>query len=231
MSYLEVKDLYKKWDSVTVDFSFSAQKNDFVCIVGSSGSGKSSVLRMIAGLLKCDDKEQKCPPHIILAGRDITNLPPASRGVGMVFQNGSLFLHMSVEDNIAYGLCAKGMGKKESRKEAGLLLKKFGLEGFAKRYPHTLSGGEAQRVALARSLVVKPDLLLFDEPLSALDAPLRKKLGQELLAMQREYAFTAVMVTHDLEEAKALATKIIIMDKGKKFWEGSPSDFTMTLPN
>ena len=105
MSYLEVKDLYKKWDSVTVDFSFSAQKNDFVCIVGASGSGKSSVLRMIAGLLKCDDKEQKCPPHIILAGRDITNLPPASRGVGMVFQNGSLFLHMSVEDNRKQVFC------------------------------------------------------------------------------------------------------------------------------
>ncbi|MBO4727891.1 MAG: ABC transporter ATP-binding protein [Spirochaetaceae bacterium] len=189
-------------------------------IVGPSGSGKSTVLRLICGLDK-PGKNQK----IVLDGIDITDEKPAKRRIGMVFQKNTLFSHLRVEDNVAYGLVSNGMNKKAARSEASAFLKDFGLEGFEKRYPDTLSGGEAQRVSLARTLIMKPKLVLFDEPLSALDAPLRKKLAQLIRELQKTFGFTGIMVTHDINEAKTVSDRIILIKDGKIFWAGEPKDF------
>ena len=144
----------------------------------------------------------------------------------MVFQNPSLFKHLTVEDNISYGLRCMGMRRAQARKHAADFLERLRMGSFAKRWPESLSGGEAQRVALARTLIVQPRLVLLDEPLSALDAPLRKSLGAEIRSMQKSLGFTALMVTHDLEEAKAMSDRIILIKEGKLFWQGRPDEFT-----
>src|SRR5574344_867279 len=143
----------------------------------------------------------------------------------MVMQSGALFLNMTVEDNVAYGLQCQGISKKDARQQAQSFLAKFNLTGFSKRFPDTLSGGEAQRVALARTLIIHPKLVLFDEPLSALDAPLRRKLAEDIRVLQKKNHFTGIMVTHDISEAKVMSDKIIVMKSGQKKWEGIPSDF------
>ena len=234
LEFLKAQNLYKSFDSVTIDFSFTVQKGTMTTIVGPSGSGKSTVLRLIAGLEKNDEqtsKDNSKQPHIFLDGKEITNLAPGKRETGMVAQSGALFLHLTVEDNVGYGLECRGLSKKESRRRANLFLKKFNLEGFAKRYPETLSGGEAQRVALARTLIVEPKLVLFDEPLSAIDAPLRKQLAEDIRQMQQQTHFTGIMVTHDLTEAKNISDNIILMEKGEKVWEGKPDSFSESLFN
>ena len=218
--YFSAENLYESFDSVTVDVSFECEKGTMTSIVGPSGSGKSTVLRLICGLDK-PGKNQK----IALDGVDITAEKPAKRRIGMVFQKNTLFNHLRVEDNVAYGLVSNGMNKKAARAEATAFLKDFGLEGFEKRYPDTLSGGEAQRVSLARTLIMKPKLVLFDEPLSALDAPLRKKLAMLIRELQKTFGFTGIMVTHDINEAKTVSDRIILMKDGKIFWTGSPEDF------
>ena len=222
--FLIAEHIHKDWDNVQVDFSFAAEKGSFTSIVGPSGSGKSTVLRTIAGLI---------PPaaqtRIVLDGADITTLAPGKRGCGLMFQNGSLFLHMTVADNVGYGLRCQGLSRRAARREAEAFLVRFKLEGFGNRWPETLSGGEAQRVALARTLIVHPKLVLFDEPFSALDAPLRKTLAQDILAMQKEFAFTAVMVTHDIAEAKYMSSRIILMQQGKKIWDGAAAEFNEQL--
>jgi len=226
--YFSAQNLYKAWDTVTVDFSFTAEHGTMTAIVGPSGSGKSTVLRLIAGLEQ-PDAHGTSEMHIFLDGNETTHLSPGRRDTGMVMQNGALFLHLTVEDNVSYGLECRGFSKKESRVQAESFLAKFNLAGFAKRYPETLSGGEAQRVALARTLIVHPKLVLFDEPLSAVDAPLRKKLADDIRAMQRETGFTGIMVTHDIEEAKAISDTIILLEKGKMKWQGNPSAFSEEL--
>lgn len=224
MKYFTAENLKQKFDSIDIDVSFECEEKTMTCIVGPSGSGKSTVLRLISGLNKpC--AEQK----LILDGKNINFLPPEKRGIGMVFQSHSLFNHLRVEDNVAYGLVSKGMKKKEARKLAVEFLKSFELEGFEKRWPETLSGGEAQRVALARTLITKPKLVLFDEPLSALDAPLRKKLAVLIKKLQKDFGFTGIMVTHDINEAKTVSDKIILMKNGKIFWDGKTDDFDETL--
>ena len=224
MKYFTAENLKQNFDSIDIDVSFECEEKTMTCIVGPSGSGKSTVLRLISGLNKpC--AEQK----LILDGKNINFLPPEKRGIGMVFQNHSLFNHLRVEDNVAYGLVSKGMKKKEARKLAVEFLKSFELEGFEKRWPETLSGGEAQRVALARTLITKPKLVLFDEPLSALDAPLRKKLAALIKKLQKDFGFTGIMVTHDINEAKTVSDKIILMKNGKIFWDGKTDDFDETL--
>jgi ABC-type Fe3+/spermidine/putrescine transport system ATPase subunit len=132
---------------------------------------------------------------------------------------------MSAEDNVAYGLVCRGMKKREAREQAREFLTLFNMQDFARRYPETLSGGEAQRIALARTLIVHPKLVLLDEPLSALDAPMRKKLAREISSMQKKIGFTAVMVTHDISEAKMMSDRIILMEKGRLRWEGAAADF------
>lgn len=224
MKYFTAENLKQNFDSIDIDVSFECEEKTMTCIVGPSGSGKSTLLRLISGLNKpC--AEQK----LILDDKNINSLPPEKRGIGMVFQSHSLFNHLRVEDNVAYGLVSKGMKKKEARKLAVEFLKSFELEGFEKRWPETLSGGEAQRVALARTLITKPKLVLFDEPLSALDAPLRKKLAVLIKKLQKDFGFTGIMVTHDINEAKTVSDKIILMKNGKIFWDGKTDDFDETL--
>lgn len=220
MAFFEAENLTQNFELVKINLSFSCEKGTMTCIVGPSGSGKSTVLRLISGLNK-PSVEQK----LFLDGKNISNLPSAKREIGMVFQNHNLFEHLKVEDNVAYGLISKGMKKKEARKIATDFLKNFELEGFEKRYPDTLSGGESQRVCLARTLIINPKLVLFDEPLSALDAPLRKKLANLIKKLQKEFGFTGIMVTHDIQEAKMIADKILFMKKGKLLWQGKSQDF------
>ncbi len=216
MAYLECYNLYKKWETSTIDVSFCIEQKTLTSIIGPSGAGKSTVLKMIAGLLPIDKKEiVEHKTAIILDGKNITLLPPAKRNCGMVFQNNSLFLNMTVEQNICYGLKCKGIKKQECLKKSNEMLQLFNLENFAKRYPETLSGGEAQRVALARTLVVEPKLILFDEPLSALDQELRNRLASEIRSMQQNIGFTAIMVTHDIAEAEKISDRIIRIEKGR----------------
>lgn len=229
MSFLECVNLYKKFpdsqDNFDVDISFNIEEKRFVSIVGPSGSGKSTVLKMIAGLESIDKKNSAVHSKIILDGDDITNLPSGKRNLGMVFQNSALFLNMSVLENVAYGLRCHGMKKKDAREKAESFLERVGLGGFGKRNPETLSGGEAQRCALARTLIVEPKLVLLDEPLSAVDSDLRKKLAADIKKMQRDFNFCAIMVTHDIDEAKTVSDRIIQIKDGRKVWEGSAADF------
>ncbi|MBO4320688.1 MAG: ABC transporter ATP-binding protein [Treponema sp.] len=210
--FLECKNLRRNLSDFSLDVSFCVEENHMVSLVGPSGSGKSTVLSMIAGLVQPDKSSDT---KIILDGKDITFTSPGKRGCGMVFQNPSLLLNMNVISNVAYGLVCRGMKKKDARLKAEEFLERFNMSGFAERSPETLSGGEAQRVALARTLIVQPKLVLFDEPLSALDTELRKKLAQEIRTMQKTIPFTAIMVTHDLEEAASISDEIIRIEKGR----------------
>lgn len=203
--YLAVTALRKAWPMKEIDVSFAISKGEALALLGPSGCGKSSVLRMIAGLLEPD------AGSIFLAGRDLLALPAGKRNVGMVFQEHALFTHLSVEDNIGYGLVSRGMSKRESRSEAAIWLECFSLSGFSKRRIDSLSGGEKQRVSLARTLATNPDLVLFDEPLSALDQELRVRLRGELRSRQKDLGYTAIYVTHDEAEATELADRIIRM--------------------
>lgn len=235
--YFEARNLRKSWPGTRIHFSCSIEKGAMLGIAGRSGSGKSTVLRIIAGLLEadCEDKQKAgsdapCKPLVLrLDGRDISTLVPAKRNVGMVFQSAALFPHMRVDDNVAYGLRCAGMSKKQSRTQAADFLKDFGLEGFAARYPESLSGGEAQRVSLARTLIVQPSLVLFDEPFSSLDAPLRKKLAADIRALQKKIGFTGILVTHDINEAKAMCDIITVLKDGTQIWTGNSHDFNEGL--
>ena len=219
--FFKAEKLYKKFDSFEIEASFEVEKNSMTGILGESGSGKSTLLRIICGLEKSDSAETR----IFLDEKEITKAPVQKREIGLVFQNAALFSHMNVLKNVSYGLLCKNYKKNEAYKISIEFLKKFNLSGFEKRSVETLSGGEAQRVSLARTLIVKPKLVLFDESLSALDPPLRKKLGEEILLLQKEFSFTGIMVTHNVEEAKTLCQKIILLKKGKIVWQGKAEDF------
>lgn len=241
MAFLKAEKLHQEFDSVTVDVSFECEKGTMTSIVGPSGCGKTTVLRLLSGLNSVPQKsilgiqlpssgaKDGSSEKIILDEVDITNIPSFKRQIGMVFQNHSLFDHLNVMDNVAYGLISIGVKKSEARKRAVDFLPQFELEGFEKRMPSTLSGGEMQRVALARTLIMNPKLVLFDEPLSALDAPLRKKLAALIKKLQKDLGFTGIMVTHDVEEAKTISDKIILMKKGQIYWQGNPQDFSETM--
>ena len=221
MIHFNAHNIQKKWPNVDLSFSCKIEKGSMLGIVGHSGSGKSTVLRLISGLLPLDSKD--C--SIMLGENDITRLHPSKRNIGMVFQTPCLFNHMKVVDNVAYGLISRGMYKKEARKQAINFLAQFELEGFEKRWPDTLSGGEAQRVSLARTLITKPELVLFDEPFSALDAPLRKKLAQDIKQLQKNLGFTGIMVTHDIAEAQNLCDIVTVMQHGVQVWTGNAKEF------
>lgn len=209
MSYFSIKNLHKKWPTTDVSFDYECNKGEMTCVLGPSGSGKSTILNIIAGLEKNDDDSLE----IILDGSRIDKLAPQKRGVGMVFQSGALFNHLNVCDNVAYGLISNGMKKSQARKEACEYIKNFDLQGLEKRMPQTLSGGEKQRVALARTLITQPKLVLLDEPLSALDAELRHRLANQIREWQKKIGFTAIMVTHDESEAETVADKIVRLSK------------------
>ncbi|MBP5697389.1 MAG: ABC transporter ATP-binding protein [Treponema sp.] len=211
MPYFTVQNIHKTWPTVTVDFSLECQKGTMTCLLGPSGCGKSTVLNIIAGLEKNDEGPFDRHFIIELDGIRIEALPPARRGIGMVFQSGALFNHLTVGDNVAYGLISQGMKKRQARAQAAEYIKQFDLDGFENRMPQTLSGGEKQRVALARTLITEPKLVLLDEPFSALDTELRHRMAEWLREQQKKLGFTAIMVTHDQTEAQTVADKIVRM--------------------
>lgn len=191
-------------------------QGEFFALLGGSGSGKSTLLRIIAGFETPDSG------RLLLDGADIAATPPWARPITMMFQSYALFPHLSVADNVAYGLRRAGVAKAEAAPRIAAALAMVGLAGFDRRRPHQLSGGQKQRVALARSLVMRPRLLLLDEPLGALDAGLRERTGFELRALQRETGAAFVMVTHDQEEALALADRVAVLEGGRIAQLGAP---------
>ncbi|WP_288436772.1 ABC transporter ATP-binding protein [uncultured Pseudomonas sp.] len=211
MSYLAVKGLHKRYGANTLftDIEFHAEQGELVTLLGPSGCGKSTLLRCLAGLTEVDRGA------IVLAGQDITHLPPQRRGIAMVFQSYALFPNMTVAQNVAFGLRMQRLARDEIEQRVREALTLVELQGFAERYPHQLSGGQCQRVALARSLIVRPRLLLLDEPLSALDARIRRHLREQIRAIQQELGLTTVFVTHDQEEALTLSDRIVLMREGR----------------
>ena len=222
MSYLEINNLQKDYSDFILSLSFSVEKGELVTILGPSGSGKSTLLSLISGIESVDKGEIK------IDGKDITKLPISKRGISMVFQDFSLFPGMNTKKNIEYGMKEKNSKKRDQKTEE--LLNTIGLPGYGKRKVTTLSGGEAQRVALARAIASEPDILRLDEPLSALDAPLRKKLRGSIRAIHDAFSTTMLYVTHDREEAFAISDKILIMKDGKVEAFGTPEELYRNPP-
>ena len=188
----------------------------YCCLLGPSGCGKTSTLRMIAGHEEVSDGD------IIIGGQNVTSLPPAQRGTAMMFQNYALFPHLDCIDNVAFSLKMRGVGKPERRSRAAAMLARVQMDGFANRMPAQLSGGQQQRVALARALITDPQILLLDEPLSALDPFLRVRMREELKTLQAQLGITFVHVTHSQEEAMALADLVVVMSQGRIEQAGAP---------
>lgn len=218
--YLEMKDLSKSFDGkeVVSGLNLSMNQGEILCLLGASGCGKTTTLRMAGGFLAPDGG------RIYLDGEDITSLPPERRPVSTVFQSYALFPHMTVLQNVMYGLKFQGMKKKEAVQRAQEYLEIVGLADRASSSVQELSGGQQQRVALARSMAVKPKVLLLDEPLSNLDAKLRIRMRDELKELQKKTGITMIFVTHDQEEAMALADKIAIMEGGRLIQTGPPRE-------
>lgn len=198
--------------------SFEVRSGTLTTILGPSGCGKTTTLRMIAGL------ESPTSGQIVIAGRDVTTLGPAERNVSMMFQSYALFPHMDVAENVMYGLRMSGVAKDAARARAADALKNVGLVGYDARLPSELSGGQQQRVALARALVLEPAVLLFDEPLSNLDARLRREMREEIRGLQQRLGLTVAYVTHDQSEALAVSDQIIVMDHGVIAQRGTPRE-------
>jgi putrescine transport system ATP-binding protein len=218
--FLRTNQLVKRFDAVAAvdDVSLSIHKGEIFALLGSSGCGKSTLLRMLAGF------EKPTEGSVILDGVDIASFPPYERPINMMFQSYALFPHLTVWDNIAFGLKREGMPKGEIEARVQEMLKLVQLETFAKRKPHQLSGGQQQRVALARSLAKRPQLLLLDEPLGALDKKLRERTQFELVNILESVGVTCVMVTHDQEEAMAMASRIAVMSHGRVLQVGTPKE-------
>ncbi len=217
---VEFRNVSMRYGSVTAvdNVSFAIEAGKLVTLLGPSGCGKTTTLRMIAGL------EIASEGQILIAGRDVTRLSAADRDVSMVFQSYALFPHMSVLENAAYGPTVKGLGKEVARDMAMAKLALVGLKGFESRYPSELSGGQQQRVAVARALVLEPQVLLFDEPLSNLDAKLRRRVREEIRELQQDLNLTVAYVTHDQEEALAVSDRIIVMSNARIAQEGAPRE-------
>jgi iron(III) transport system ATP-binding protein len=210
----------KRYGSVTAvdSVSFTIEPATLVTLLGPSGCGKTTTLRMVAGL------EAISSGRVLIGGKDVSKLSAAERDVSMVFQSYALFPHMNVLENVSYGPQSGGTPRAQAEAMAADKLKMLGLTGMEKRLPSELSGGQQQRVAVARSLVLEPEVLLFDEPLSNLDAKLRRRVRQEIRELQQELSLTVVYVTHDQSEALAVSDKIIVMEAGKIAQEGSPRE-------
>ena len=211
MSTVTVENLRKDYDEVSVfsDINFSIAQGEFITLLGPSGCGKSTLLRCIAGLTAVSGG------RILLDGQDLVPVSPQKRGIGMVFQSYALFPNMTVRENVAFGLRMQKTQSEESRQRVTQILQLVELDSLAERYPQQLSGGQSQRVALARSLVTRPRLLLLDEPLSALDARIRKHLREQIRQIQQELGLTTIFVTHDQEEALTMSDRIFLMNQGR----------------
>lgn len=219
-SIIELSSISKSFNSdiVLSNFNLSLCKNKFITILGPSGSGKTTILKIIAGFETVDSGE------VILNGVNISDLPPNKREINTVFQNYNLFPHMSVYDNIAFGLKMKNKDKSYIKSAVDKVLEMIKMEKFADRMPNQLSGGQQQRVAVARAIVNKPIVLLLDEPFSALDENLRKQMRAELKQLQQELEITFILVTHDQEEALSISDTVIIINDGKIEQIGSPQE-------
>ncbi|MDH0745627.1 ABC transporter ATP-binding protein [Pseudomonas sp. GD03842] len=211
MAFLQLQALCKRYGAVdaVVATDLSVAKGEFVSLLGPSGCGKTTTLQMIAGFVEVTSG------HILLDGRDITHAKPASRGLGVVFQSYALFPHMSVRDNVAFGLKMRKVAASEIQRRVTKVLALVRLDRHAERYPRELSGGQRQRVALARALVIEPPVLLLDEPLSNLDANLREEMQFEIRRIQREVGITTLMVTHDQAEALSISDRVVVMQAGR----------------
>jgi iron(III) transport system ATP-binding protein len=227
MSEIKSKAASVVFDNVTKSFgavtavdaiSFNVQPGQLVTLLGPSGCGKTTTLRLIAGL------EMATSGRITIGGVDVTALPATARDVSMVFQSYALFPHMTVAENVGYGLKVSRVRKPEIRERSRAILELVGLADYGQRMPSELSGGQQQRVAVARALVLEPQVLLFDEPLSNLDAKLRRRVREEIREIQQKLGLTAIYVTHDQEEALAVSDRIIVMRNAKIAQEGSPRD-------
>ncbi len=201
------------------------EPGEFFALLGPSGSGKSTLLRLIAGF------NQHNQGRLLVDGKDITGVPPYARNIGMVFQNYALWPHMSVFDNVAFGLVERKVAKQEIARRVGEALSLVGLSEYAQRRPNQLSGGQQQRVALARTIVIEPQVLLLDEPLSNLDKNLRVQMRAELLGLQRKLGITTIFVTHDQEEAMTTADRMAVLQDGVLQQVGSPADLFDTPAN
>lgn len=215
--YLKLSGLAKSFGSTRVFSEIDADiaRGEFITLLGPSGCGKSTLLRAIAGLNNVDAGQ------IIVNGHDITHLPPQRRGIGMVFQHYALFPNMRVVDNVAFGLRMKKVQPEERERRVNEILRLVELTDHAQRFPHQLSGGQRQRVALARALVVEPQILLLDEPLSALDARIRRHLRDQIRDIQKSLGLTTLFVTHDQEEALLLSDRIFLMHQGRILQQGN----------
>ncbi|MEY4883657.1 MAG: hypothetical protein RIS34_1511 [Pseudomonadota bacterium] len=219
MAFLEISSLKKVFGTQTAvhDFAMDIERGEFVTFLGPSGCGKTTILRMLAGF------ESPSAGVIRFDGRDVTHLPTNQRNIGMVFQSYALFPNMTVADNIGFGLKVANMPLRQIRERVDEMLALIKLTALGGRYPWQLSGGQQQRVALARALANKPQVLLLDEPLSALDAKIRVSLREEIRALQRELGITSIFVTHDQEEALSISDRVVVLNEGRVEQIGTPS--------
>ena len=211
MVNLEIKDLTKIYNNKIVldNISFEVMDGEFLSILGPSGCGKTTLLKILIGI------ESATSGKILKKDEDITKIDPSKRGMGIVFQNYALFPNMTVLDNVMYALNLKLKNKKAAEKEALKMIKVVNMTEHIKKYPHELSGGQQQRVAIARTLALNPDIILFDEPMSALDADNRLCLRKELKEIQKKFKTTMIYITHDQEEAFSLSDRVMVMNNGK----------------
>jgi len=219
-SFLRIRNLWKAFGDFYAlkDISLDIEEGEFVCFLGPSGCGKTTLIRAIAGL------DLQTSGTVEQAGQDVSNLPPAQRDFGIVFQSYALFPNLTIEKNIAYGLENTGHSKADVKARVNELLQLVNLTDQARKYPAQLSGGEQQRIALARAIATSPGLLLLDEPLSALDAKVRVYLRHEIKELQRKLGVTTIMVTHDQEEALSMADRIVVMNHGVIEQIGTPTE-------
>ena len=210
MDNLEIKNLTKIYNRKIVlnDISFTVKDGEFLSILGPSGCGKTTLLKILIGI------ENPTSGKIIKEGNDITNIDSSKRGMGMVFQNYALFPNMTVLENVMYALNLKLKNKNKAKEESLKMLKIVNMEEHLNKYPHELSGGQQQRVAIARTLSLNPDIILFDEPMSALDADNRLGLRKELKEIQKKFKTTMIYITHDQEEAFSLSDRVMVMHNG-----------------
>lgn len=217
---IEFIDVIKQYNAVTaVDgINLSIRRGELVTFLGPSGCGKTTSLRLVAGL------ELPTSGQVLIQGRDVSRQPASKRNVGMVFQSYALFPHLTVLDNVAYGPVIRGEPKKQAHDRANEILNQIGLPELGARLPSELSGGQQQRVAVARAIAQQPDVMLFDEPLSNVDAKLRRRVRAEIRELQQRFGLTAIYVTHDQEEALAVSDRIVVMNAGRIAQIGTPED-------